>query len=189
MINAAEMMQRKHLYTVEDYYRMAESGILKPGERVELIEGVIVDMLPIGSAHGGVVNKINHLLSQVVGDGAVVAVQNPVRLNDLSEPEPDVALLRSRHDFYTESHPCPDDVRLIIEVADSSLSYDRDVKLPLYARHGIPQLWLVDLAAKELWIYSQPQGECYKEKVKADLQQPVSLPGLSGVQVDLSTLF
>lgn len=189
MSRSAEVPPRQHLHTVEDYYRMAESGILKPEDKVELIEGVIVDMVPIGSKHGGVVNKINRLLSRAVDDEAIVSIQNSVRLNDFSEPEPDVVLLKFRQDFYTESHPGPSDILLIIEVANSSLNYDRDVKLPLYARHNIPQAWLLDLSTDTLWIYSQPQDGTYKERVKANLQQPVSLPGLSGAEIDLSTLF
>ncbi|MCF6281729.1 MAG: Uma2 family endonuclease [Candidatus Polarisedimenticolaceae bacterium] len=182
-------LPHQHLHTVEDYYLMAETGILKPEDRVELIDGVIVDMVSIGSKHAGVVNRLNQCLVAAVANRAIVSIQNAVRLNDLSEPEPDVALLKYRQDFYAEAHPTPDDLLLIIEVANSSLNYDRDVKLPLYARHNIPQVWLIDLNADELWIYSQPQDGTYQKKIKANLQQPVALPEISGVEIDLSALF
>jgi len=182
-------LPHQHLHTVEDYYRMAESGILKPEDKVELIEGVIVDMVPIGCKHTALVKKLNQILVDAVSKRAIVSIQDPVRLNDLSEPEPDIALLKYRDDFYVEAHPGPSDILLIVEVANSSLSYDRDIKLPLYAQHNIPQVWLVDLNADELWIYSQPQHGSYQEKVKNNLQQPIVLPEMSGVEIDLSDLF
>ena len=189
MSGSADIMQHQHLHTVEDYYRMAESGILKPEDRVELIEGVIVDMVPIGSRHVAAVNRLNQILVDAVAGEAIVSVQNPIRLNDLSEPEPDIALLKPRQDFYAVAHPGPDDALLIIEVANSSLNYDRNVKLPLYARHNILQVWLIDLSTKELWFYSRPQDGIFTEQSKADLRQPVTVPGMGGVKVDLSILF
>jgi Uma2 family endonuclease len=129
--------------TVSEYHRMGEAGIFAESERVELIEGQLIAMSPIGSAHFAAVNTLNRLLIRAVGDLAVVSVQNPIRLNDRSEPEPDVAVIRPRDDAYRSGLPGPADVLLIIEVASSSIDYDRGVKLALYARHNIPEFWIV----------------------------------------------
>lgn len=125
---------------VADYHRMGETGILGEDERVELIDGEIFEMPLIGSPHGGRINQLNRLLTKAVGESAIVSIQNPFVLDDRSEPEPDLALPRPRTDFYTASHPCASDVLLLIEVTDSSLQIDRDIKVPLYARHGIPEV-------------------------------------------------
>jgi 3-oxoadipate CoA-transferase, beta subunit len=144
--------------TVVEYHRMGEVGILGKRDRVELIEGELVAMSPIGSYHQGTVNQLTHSLVQSIGEHAVVSVQGPVRLDDFSEPEPDFALLKPRPDFYRAAHPGPSDVLLLIEVADTSLNYDRAVKRALYARHAIPELWIVDLNAGEVEIRRQPDA-------------------------------
>ena len=125
-----------HRFTVEEYYRMAETGVIKPGARVELLDGRIVDMMPIGPFHGGVTNRLNDLFTRLGGERWLVTTQNPVRLAEHSEPQPDIVLVKRRADFYARRHPAPDDVFLIIEVADSSLVSDREDKLPLYGRAG-----------------------------------------------------
>jgi Uma2 family endonuclease len=140
---------------------MGEVGILTEDDRVELIEGQLIAMSPIGSNHSGTVNALTHALVQAVGDRGVVAVQNPVQLDDLSEPQPDFAVLKPRADFYRRATPRPDEVLLIIEVADSSLAYDRNVKRSLYARHGVSEFWIVNLAAGEVEVCRGPQGEQY----------------------------
>ena len=128
----------RHRFDVDDYYRMAEAGILSPEDRVELIEGEIVDMAPIGSAHGGTVVSLTELVARLVADGKVlVSVQGSLRLDRHNEPQPDLMLLRPRADRYRDSHPTAADVLLLVEVADSSLAYDRGPKLALYARHGV----------------------------------------------------
>src|SRR5688572_27763630 len=144
---------RRHRLTVADYHRMGEVGILPPDARVELIDGELIDMAPIGSLHAGKVNRLVKLLAQVVGDDAVLVVQNPVELGEYTAPQPDLALARPRADFYERRHPGPKDLRLVIEVADTSERLDRDVKVGLYARHRIPETWLVDLRAKCLERY------------------------------------
>ncbi|MFY9553862.1 MAG: Uma2 family endonuclease [Blastocatellia bacterium] len=154
---------RKHYFNVHDYYRMAESGVLSQDQRVELIEGEIIEMSPIGSSHGGTVNRSSAFLNGKVGGIAIVSVQNPVRLDDFSEPQPDIALLRPRKDFYSETHPTPPDVLVIIEVADTSVEYDRAIKLPLYARAGIPEVWLVVLPKEVIEIHSQPTNDNYQK--------------------------
>ena len=153
----------RHLFTVEDYYRMASAGILLEDDRVELIEGEIIDMSPIGSPHAACVMRLVELFGRLLGDKAIVSSQNPVRLSDLSEPQPDVALLVRRDDFYASAHPTARDVMLLIEVSDTTLDYDRKTKLPLYASSGIAEYWIVDLNAEAIEIYTKPTNGTYTE--------------------------
>jgi Uma2 family endonuclease len=142
---------------------MAETGGLRPGERFEVIECEIIVMVAIGSRQAGCVNSLTHLLITGLGDRAVIAVQNPVRLSDISEPQPDLAVLRPRPDRYSDSHPGPGDVLLITEVAHASSGIDRGVKAQLYARTGIPEYWLVDLDARRMEVLRRPRGGEYDE--------------------------
>jgi len=156
---AATVKRRR--FTLDEYHRMGETGILGPDDRVELIEGEIVEMSPIGSRHAGTVARLHHLFSTRLGDRTVVWSQNPLLLvQHQSEPEPDIMLLAPRADFYVARLPEPPDVRLLIEVADSSLPYDRRTKLPLYARAGVTEAWLVDLDAGRLEIH---RGTGYRD--------------------------
>jgi Uma2 family endonuclease len=148
-------------FTVSEYDRMAKAGILTEDDRVELIDGEIVEMAPIGERHAGTVNRTNNLFGRSFGDQAITAVQNPVRLSDHSEPQPDVALLRRRPDFYRSAHPTPADVLLLVEVAESSAAADRQVKIPLYARSGIPEVWLVDPDQATIAAYREPSASGY----------------------------
>jgi Uma2 family endonuclease len=166
--------------TVAEYHRMGEAGILSERDRVELIEGELVAMAPIGSNHSGTVNTLNRRLILRVGDRGVVAVQNPVRLDDLSEPQPDFAVLKPRPDDYRLATPRADEVLLIIEVADSSLAYDRAVKRSLYARHRIPEFWIVNLQAGEVEVCRTPSGDDYASVSRvgrAGMLEPELLPG------------
>jgi Uma2 family endonuclease len=129
------------------------------------------------------------LLIRAVGNQAVVSTQNPIVLGEFSEPQPDIALLKPRDDFYSRSHPTASDVVLLIEVAESSLRYDREVKVPLYARHGIPAVWLVDLTSGRLLLLSGPTERGYGVMQTADVGRPISLPGLADLKVDLRDLF
>jgi len=140
---AVELSRR--LFSVDEYHRMIEAGVLGPDDRLELLEGEIVEMNPIGSRHAACVNRLNVLLNRLLAERAIVAIQNPVAIGGLSELQPDVSVLRPRDDFYAADHPSPDDVQLIIEVADTSIEYDRRIKIPLYAKAGVPEVWLVDL--------------------------------------------
>lgn len=149
----------RHRLTVADFHKMGEIGILDQNARVELLEGEMADMPPIGSLHAGVVKLLIRLLTLAVGKTAIVDAQNPVVLDEHSEPQSDIALLKPRADFYTKAHPGPKDVLLLIEVADSSAHYDRSVKIPLYARAHIAEVWLVDLLQKRLEIYRLPRPE------------------------------
>lgn len=136
----------RHLISVDAFHRMGEAGILGPADRVELIDGEIINMSPIGALHAALVARLASTFSQRLGEAAVVWSQNPLRLDDIGEPEPDIAILRPRADFYTTAHPGPTDVLLAIEVADTSLAYDLGTKVPLCARHGIPEVWVIDAA-------------------------------------------
>jgi len=157
---AVQVMQRP--FTVSEYYRMAEVGILSEDDRVELIEGKVITMSPIGSRHAACVSRLNYLFSRQVGEAAIVSVQNPIRLDDYSEPVPDLALLKPRDDFYARKHPTPTDVLLIVEVADTSEEYDRNVKMPMYAQAGIPEVWLVSLPRNLFEVYTQPINGIYR---------------------------
>jgi len=152
----------KHLFTRADYQRMGESGIFSADPRVELLDGEVLQMSPIGSRHAGCVGALNRLLSRL-GSAALIWPQNPIILNDYSEPQPDLALLRPRPDGYRSRHPQPPDILLIIDVMDSSTSYDRSLKLPAYANARIPEVWLVDLETNVVESYRKPHGGSYHE--------------------------
>ena len=140
---------------------MADAGILSPRDRVELIDGEIMEKAAIGSYHAACVDTLNRLFRETLGRRVIVRVQNPVRLSERSEPEPDIALLRPRADAYRDAHPGPDDVLLIVEVSHSTVEYDRDVKTPMYAEAGIPELWLVNLDEDYIDGLSDPVGAGY----------------------------
>lgn len=152
---------RKH-FTVTDYYRMVDVGILSLQDRVELIEGEVIEMCPIGSRHAGCVNRLNSLFNRLVGQEWIVAVQNPVYLNQHNELQPDISLLKYRDDFYASLHPRPDEVQIIVEVADTSVGFDQEVKLPVYAQAGIQEVWIVNLVEDKVEVYTQPVGEKYQ---------------------------
>ena len=141
----AQVTRRR--FTADEYGQMLRSGILGEDDRVELVDGEIVELRPIGSAHAAQVKRLATLLHRVAADYAIVSVQDPIHLDERSEPQPDLALLRFRDDFYAARHPTPADVLLIVEVSDSSVAYNREVKLPLYAQSGISEVWLIDQAA------------------------------------------
>lgn len=157
-----EVLTRRR-FTVKEYHRMGEVGILPEDSRIELIAGDIVVREPIGSYHAGTVDRLNRLWTSLLGERAVVRVQNPIELGeDDSEVQPDVTLLRPRADFYTRGHPVAADVLLLIEVADTSLPRDRRVKIPLYARAGIREVWLVDLIGDRVEVHRDPTDARYR---------------------------
>jgi Uma2 family endonuclease len=178
----------RHKLSVSDFYRMGEAGILNEDDRIELIEGELIDMAPIGSRHAGIVTRLARLLMKAVNDQAIVSVQNPLRLSGRSEPQPDVMVLKSRPDDYIDALPEPADVMVLIEVADSSIDYDRKTKLPLYARHGIPEVWLIDLNTQLLEHYTQPGDEDYGQLVTLDKRHKISPALLPNVIIDLEPL-
>jgi Uma2 family endonuclease len=152
---------KRHRFTVQEYHAMAETGLLSEDDRVELVDGEIVEMTPIGTRHLACVVTLNHLLVEAAGGRYFVSVQNPIVLDDGNEPQPDLSLLKSKPDPAGEL-PGPADVLLVVEVSDSTLSYDRGVKLPRYGRAGIPEVWIVDLAARQVEMYSDPSFEGYR---------------------------
>lgn len=155
---------QKRLLTIEEYHHMVAAGILSEDERIELIRGEMVEMTPIGNRHAGCVRRLNRLFSSRLASRAIVDVQNPIPLEKLqSEPQPDVTLLRYQEDCYSAQPPKPKDVLLVVEVADSSLLYDRDIKIPLYAESGISEVWLVDLSTDSIIVYRRPSPTGYQE--------------------------
>jgi Uma2 family endonuclease len=172
---------QRHYFSVEDYYRMADAGVFPPNARIELIDGEVIEMSPIGNRHAGSVNRLGTLLGRETGDFAIVAVQNPVRLNDFSEPQPDIALLRPRDDFYSSAHPAPEDVLLIIEIADTTVEYDRRVKMPLYARAGIPEAWLIVLPRDIVEVYSQPVNGKFQKVRRLKRGKTLRSPTIAGL--------
>ena len=173
---------RRRRFTVDDYYRIAAAGVLGEDDRVELIEGEIIEMSPIGSRHAACVNRLNRCFAGRLGDRAVVAVQNPIRVSDLSEPQPDIAVLEPRADAYAAAHPRPADILLLIEVADSSLLYDRELKAPLYALSGIRELWIVDVDARRIILFRDPSADGYATHAIADVGDtlhPLAFPDLA----------
>jgi Uma2 family endonuclease len=179
---------QKHYFSVDDYYRMADAGVFPIGARIELIEGEVIEMSPIGNRHAGCVNRLGMLLNREAGDRAIVAVQNPVRLSDFSEPQPDIALLKPRDDYYSNAHPTPADVLLIVEVSDTTVEYDRRVKLPLYARAGIPETWLMVLPKDLIEVHSQPVNGKYQKVQRLKRGKMLVSPTVAGLSFKVDDL-
>ena len=167
----AVQLQRR-LLTVDDYRLLIRAGSLGEDDRVELIEGEIIEMSPISPEHAGHVKRLNRLFSRRLGDRALIGVQDPIALGEHSEPQPDLVLLRPHADDYADAHPGPGDVLLAVEVADTSVNYDRDVKMRLYAQAGIPEAWLVSLPDGWIEVYTEPSPVGYLSMRRA-------LPGAS----------
>lgn len=176
-------VQEKYRFTVEEYYRMGEAGILSPDVRVELIDGEIRRMPPIDPPHASIVKRLNSLLAVRLEGIAVVGVQDPVQLDNFNEPQPDVTVLRFRDDYYGTQHPTPADVLLAIEVADTSLRYDRDEKMPRYGRYGIPEAWLVDFQAQTITVFTQPHAGGYREQHVLSRGQEIVSVSVEGLRV------
>ena len=173
-------------FNIDQYYRLAEVGVLKPDDRVELIEGEIVKMSPIGSHHAACLRVLHLKLSELFGRKYIISIQSPVRLNDFSEPEPDLALLKPRDDFYAERHPTPEDVVLIIEVSDTTILSDRNVKIPLYARAGIPEAWLVNLPKKMIEVYYDLVAGRYRKCLKFKRGEVLVSPTVPNLSLKVS---
>lgn len=167
---------------------MAAAGLFGEDDRVELLEGEIVEMTPIGSRHAACVNQLNELFSDRLRRRAVVSVQNPVRLATHSEPQPDLALLRLRPDRYAGRHPGPDDVLLLVEVADTTRRWDREHKVPLYAAAGVGEVWLVDVEGEELEVFRCPEGGGYRDVILARPGDTVAPDALPDVVLDVAEL-
>lgn len=175
-------------FTVAEFERMVEAGVFRDGERLELIHGEIVRMSPIGRRHASAVLRLNTCFSNAVAGRALVSVQSPVVLADEEEPLPDLTLLRPRADFYESRKPEPADILLAVEVADTSLAYDREVKLPLYASGGIREVWLVNLQDDVLEVYREPGRQGYARSRacrRGERVAPEALPDLQLAVEDL----
>ena len=164
---------KRRLLKVEEYHRMGEVGILNE-KGIELINGEIIEMTPIGSQHAAIVEKTKDLLVIALHKKAIVRVQNPIITSDFSEPEPDIAVVKFRADYYANHHPKAEDTLLVVEVADSSLEYDREVKLSIYASAEILELWIVNLRDKQVEIYYTPSDGTYKDKELAGFGDSIS---------------
>jgi Uma2 family endonuclease len=161
-VEVATPTYTRYKFTVEEYMRMGEAGVFPPDVRVELIEGEIVDMSPIGDRHAWCVGWLTRTLTLRLEHVALVWAQNPVRLNKRSEPQPDILVLKPRDDFYKDRKPRPEDVLLLIEVSDSTFAFDKSVKMPLYARAGIPEVWIVNLVDECVETFADPSGGAYQ---------------------------
>jgi len=186
---AVELVAARRLFTREEYRRMAEVGILKPGDRVELIRGEIVEKMTPGRRHRAFVDNLTQLLVLRLAGRAIVSVQNPLVLSDDSEPEPDLKILRRRSLSYKEREADSEDVLLLIEVADSSLVYDRSTKLALYAEAGIAEYWVVNCTAESIEIYRAPEGDHYREVNRVAGDATVAPRAFPDVVLTLAEIF
>lgn len=182
-----QLLRRK--FTVQQYHKMVDSGILTENDRVELIGGEIIEISPIGTKHTACVNRLVNLLVQLLGKMVIVAAQNPVNLNYNSEPQPDVVLLKPRDDFYENAHPQPEDIFLLIEVADSTVIYDREEKIPLYAQANITEFWLVDINAQVVEVYQQLTAAGYQQMQKFTSGQTLSILGFPDINITINEIF
>ncbi len=173
---------------MDDYYRMGEAGLFPPGKRVELLEGEIKDMMPVGPFHSGVVNQLADFFTLCANRRWLVTNQNPVRLGRYSEPQPDVVLVRYAADFYKGRHPTPEDVLLLVEVADTSLDYDEGEKLAAYGKAGIEDYWVVNLKDQCVQVYREPHYSGYSSTAVFKPGDKVSPAAFPDAQVDVAAL-
>lgn len=179
----------KRLFTRDEYYAMAEAGILKPEDRVELIEGEIYRMTPIGNRHALCVTLLNDRLSVLaVREQLSVSPQNPVHLNDFSEPQPDLALIERRQIGLSRSHPSPGEIYLVIEVAESSLDYDQRRKVPLYARNGVPEVWVVDLTRHLIEVHREPARDGYRSVQRLHQGDRIAPQAFPDFEIDIASI-
>jgi Uma2 family endonuclease len=170
---------QKRAFSVEEFHAMNRAGLFRQDDRVELVDGEVIEMTPIGPQHAACVRRLNRMFHRRFAGSALVDIQNPVRLSGRTEVQPDVVLLKQREDFYGEGLPGPTDTLLVIEVADTSLTYDQDIKIPLYARSGIGEVWLVDLPRGVITVFRGPSPQGYRESFEVDRRGsivPLALP-------------
>ncbi|MCL4858824.1 MAG: Uma2 family endonuclease [Caldilineaceae bacterium] len=184
---AVQIERRK--FTVSDYARMIESGILGEDDKIELIDGEIRQMAPVDSVHTASVKRLNRLLMEQLGQRFIIGVQDPIRLNDLNEPQPDLSVLHWHDDFYEQQHPMPGDVLILVEVANTSLAYDRAEKLPRYAAAGIPEVWLVDVAHRTVEQYAQPVNGQYAQRAVLSRDMVLQSSAVSDFELDVNRIF
>jgi Uma2 family endonuclease len=175
-------------FTRDIYHKMAESAIFQESDRLELIKGEIIEMSPVGLRHASCVKKLNYLLTKKLGDQIILGVQDPIKLNNDSEPQPDLVILKYRPDFYADEHPKPEDILLLIEVSDSSIDYDKNVKIPLYAENKISEVWLVNLNDNCVEIHQKPYQNYYQSIQKLSAINIISLSNFPEVEIKISEL-
>jgi Uma2 family endonuclease len=189
MIPSVQRADKSHRFTIDDFHWMGRAGVFHPSERVELIEGRIIDMTPIGPFHGGVTDTLAEYFWELSRKRWIVRAQNPVQLDIDSEPQPDLVLARTVAHRYKIRHPSPEDVYLIIEVSDTTLSFDVDEKLPMYARAGIPEVWIVDLNEQVIRIHRNPKGKKFQKITRVHQGEFASPAKFPDVKVDVSEVF
>ena len=180
---------RRHRFTVGEFAKMGEAGIFTAEDRVELIDGEIQEMAPISPLHAGTVNRLNVTLIELLGRSVIVRVQNPLQLDLHNEPQPDITILASRDDYYMGGHPKPGDTLLVVEVADSSLAYDIHEKAPRYARSMVPEVWVVDLEAEVVRVFTQPGPSGYAKERVAARGEAIEATGVEGLRIDVDEVF
>jgi len=178
----------RKLFTVHEYHKMAQAGILREHDRVELIDGEIIELSPVGHPHWVCVNRATAVFTRSLGERAVVSIQNPVRLSDWTEPQPDAVVFKPRLDFYAGKRPTTEDVLFIVEVADSSLAYDSEVKLPRYARAGIPEVWIEDLRNEVLLVYRDPSEDNYSTFLTLHRGESIAPRAFPDVMIEIEDL-
>jgi Uma2 family endonuclease len=179
----------RHRLTVRDYHRLIEAGVLRKNDRVELLEGQLVDMASIGPRHALAVDALNELLVMAAAGQALVRVQGPIVLDDTSEPQPDFSLLRRPWQGYPDEHPRPPDIYLLIEVSDSSLNFDLGAKLELYARSGIREFWVVDLTNNRVLVHRGPNDGRYDSITSVDVSGTLQVEALPAVTIPVAQVF
>jgi Uma2 family endonuclease len=182
-------LPRRHGITVDEFYRMYDAGEFAPDARVELIEGEIIEMPPPGSRHSAMDSRLLELLVHAVGQRAIVRPGSAIHLDNMSEPQPDVSLVLRREGFYGERHPTPAETLLAIEVSETRLSFDLGRKRALYARHGVTELWVIDLQRRRLHRFRRPSGEEYLDSSVLEAPRTLSIEKLPDVTLDTSSLF
>ncbi|GIK55132.1 MAG: hypothetical protein BroJett015_07950 [Chloroflexota bacterium] len=173
---------KRHLISVERYDQMIAAGIIQEDERLELLGGEIIEMSPIGIPHAACVKRLNRLFSRKLDEQVIIGVQDPIHIDQYSEPQPDIVVLNLRDDYYAGGHPEPEDILLLVEVADTSLAYDREEKLPRYAQAGIVEVWIVNLIEQQIEVYLRPSPQGYQQTAIFNGKQtviPVAFPQLT----------
>ena len=178
----------KRLFSVDDYHKMVDAGILAPSDRVELIDGEIITMSPINSLHANIVDILSEQLILKLHSKAIIRTQNPITLDDYSEPEPDIAVVKKQAGRYRLQHPQAPEVLLLIEVSDSTLDKDKSIKIPLYANAGIMEYWIVNIPEQQIEIYRQPDGTIYQNKTMFSFQETAICTTLD-FEIKVSSLF
>ncbi len=189
-VSPPEKTRRPHLFTVEDFHQLSEIGVLGPEhERIELIDGKLLEPMAVGSKHAGIVNFLAKFIERQVGEKIIVSNQNPVRLNTYSEPLPDLALLKFKDDFYRTAHPIARDVLLLIEVADSSLAFDLSEKATAYAQAGIGEYWVIDITGEKVHTFTKPAGLEFRSVKTVHRGDRLECELIDGLSVEIDSLF